>query len=195
MKLSKCNRCGLYKNRSNVVKGRGSLHSDIMFIGEAPGKEEDRDGKPFVGRAGKIFSNILDILGRNRKQIFLTNTVKCRPCDTLASPNRKPKNIEIFNCVKWLIQEINIVNPKIIVTMGDIAMSSVTGLSGISDKAGRTFSGNNFLNDYENEKLLHKDFYVFVLYHPAFLIYKPNFEEEYIGHVKKLKKLFAEMAV
>ncbi|MBN1869572.1 MAG: uracil-DNA glycosylase [Candidatus Omnitrophica bacterium] len=114
--IAVCTRCPLHKTRTNTVPGEGDLNADIMFVGEAPGRNEDLQGKPFVGRAGEVFDRLLDSIGLTRAQIYLCNILKCRPPD-----NRNPLPSEIRACVGSLDIQIKIVNPKIIGALGNFA--------------------------------------------------------------------------
>lgn len=190
MKISKCNRCGLRRYRTMVVRGNGNRDSRIVFVGEAPGREEDEQGKPFVGQAGKYFAEILEVLGLDRRDIYTTNAVKCRPCDSLAGKNRKPKDIELLKCSRWLEIELERIQPDLIVTMGGVPLEVLTGLSGVSDKHGRAFTGI-ILNVSFKKKAV-----VFSLYHPAVLIYNyKKYKKPYYKDTKLLKKLIGELGV
>ncbi len=110
-----CNRCPLYLSKTNYVPGDGNPESNILFIGEAPGREEDIKGKPFVGKAGKILEeNINKILNLDREKVFITNVIKCRPPN-----NRDPKEEEIKSCSIWLIKQLEIIKPSLIITLGN----------------------------------------------------------------------------
>ncbi len=116
MDLNNCKRCPLYKFRTNVVIGEGAKNS-IMLVGEAPGKNEDIVGRPFVGRAGKILDELLANVGLKRKDIFITNLVKCRPPN-----NRDPLEEEIKACSYWLDKQIIDINPRVIISLGRFSM-------------------------------------------------------------------------
>lgn len=115
-----CTRCPLHKTRTNTVLGEGDVNADIMFIGEAPGRNEDLQGEPFVGRAGDVFDRLLGSIGLTRDQIYLCNILKCRPPE-----NRNPLTSEILACVGSLDLQIKIVNPKVIGTLGNFATTYV----------------------------------------------------------------------
>ncbi len=118
--VASCTRCSLHETRTNTVPGEGDANADIMFIGEAPGRNEDLQGKPFVGRAGDIFDKLLDSIGLTREQIYLCNILKCRP-----PSNRNPLSSEISACVGSLDLQIKIVDPKVIGTLGNFATTYV----------------------------------------------------------------------
>lgn len=111
--IASCKDCMLYKNRTTTVPGEGPVDARIMFIGEAPGFNEDQQGRPFVGAAGRLLGEILGKVNLSRQQIYITNTVKCRPIN-----NRDPLPAEIATCRKYLDRQIRMVNPEIIVTLG-----------------------------------------------------------------------------
>ncbi len=119
-KIASCTRCALHEERTNTVPGEGDVNADIMFIGEAPGRNEDLKGKPFVGRAGDIFDKLLGSIGLTREQIYLCNILKCRP-----PKNRNPLASEISTCVGSLDLQIKIVNPKVIGTLGNFSTAYI----------------------------------------------------------------------
>lgn len=117
-----CEKCKLCKTRQNVVFGVGNTKSEIMFIGEGPGGDEDKIGEPFVGKAGQLMNNAFDILGIKREDIYIANIVKCRP-----PHNRDPEQDEIEACLDYLRNQVMIIKPKIIVLLGRIALQSILG--------------------------------------------------------------------
>jgi len=114
-KCKSCEKCPLYLSRTRVVPGEGDTKSKVMFIGEAPGEEEDLKGKPFVGKAGQLLTKILQSVDIKREDIFITNMLKCRP-----PANRNPSKSEIETCFPYLETQIALINPKIIVTLGNV---------------------------------------------------------------------------
>jgi len=118
--IAVCTRCALHATRTNTVPGEGDVNADIMFIGEAPGRNEDYQGKPFVGRAGDVFDKLLNSIGLSREQIYLCNILKCRPPE-----NRNPLDSEISACVGSLDIQIKIVNPKVIGTLGNFSTTYI----------------------------------------------------------------------
>ena len=118
--IASCARCPLHATRTNAVPGEGDVNADIMFIGEAPGRNEDIQGKPFVGRAGEVFDQLLNSIGLTREKIYLCNILKCRPPN-----NRNPLAGEISACVGSLDIQIKTVNPKVIGTLGNFATTYI----------------------------------------------------------------------
>lgn len=156
--IRKCNKCGLCFGSTQVVPGVGNPDANIMFIGEAPGEQEDKKGEPFVGAAGKFLNEMLETIGLERKDIFISNVVKCRPPN-----NRDPLPEEIQTCLPHLKDQIAVIKPKIIVTLG-------------------RFSLNVFFPDAKISKvhgqILHKDsLKVLALYHPAAALYNGGMRE------------------
>jgi uracil-DNA glycosylase len=150
--LSDCTKCPLAEGRTNVVFGTGDPDSDLMFVGEAPGFNEDKEGKPFVGRAGKLLDQLLEEIGMTRKAVFIANVLKCRP-----PGNRNPTPEEVAQCRPHLLQQIELIKPKLIVAMGRFAAQTLleTGAS-IASLRGR-------LHRYAGVPLI-------VTYHPAYLL-------------------------
>jgi len=137
--VKNCTDCPLHNGRTNAVPGEGNSQADIMFIGEGPGFREDREGRPFVGPAGQLLEGLLASIGTNRKEVFISNMVKCRPPD-----NRDPAPPEIAACSKYLDRQIELINPKVIVTLGRFSLGrffpgeSITRVRGkIRQKDGR----------------------------------------------------------
>ncbi|SVD35334.1 uncharacterized protein METZ01_LOCUS388188, partial [marine metagenome] len=112
-KIAQCQTCPLYETRTLTVPGEGDPTSDIMFIGEAPGLNEDKEGSPFVGRAGKLLDQLLNEIGLSRNKVFITNMVKCRPPN-----NRDPTPSEMSSCSRHLDSQIQVIEPTVIVTLG-----------------------------------------------------------------------------
>jgi DNA polymerase len=154
--IKSCIKCELHKTRANVVCGAGSISSKIMFVGEAPGQDEDIKGLPFVGKAGKLLSQLLLEIGVPRDSVFITNIVKCRPPN-----NRPPDEIEILTCQPYLKNQIELLKPKIVVTLGSYATQSITGsLEGITKLRSREIKMNGFA--------------VFPTFHPAYVLRNPK---------------------
>jgi DNA polymerase len=120
-KASVCTLCPLSESRNTVVFGSGNADADLMFIGEAPGAEEDRQGLPFVGRAGRFLGELLEGIGMSREDVFIANTLKCRP-----PGNRDPQPDEIATCRPWLDQQVQLIQPRVIATLGNFATKLLT---------------------------------------------------------------------
>lgn len=120
--VEKCKKCKLCNTRQNVVFGVGNLNTDIMFIGEGPGGDEDRLGEPFVGKAGRLMDKAFDIVGIKREEIYIANIIKCRP-----PHNRDPEADEVNACMDYLRNQVIIIKPKIIVLLGRIALQNILG--------------------------------------------------------------------
>ena len=164
----KCSLCQLCKERTNVVFGEGKADSQIMFIGEAPGKKEDLEGKPFVGDAGKNLNLLLESIGLSKGDIYIANAIKCHPPN-----NRDPSKEEIAACAKWLDAQIEIINPAIIVSLGRIALN-------------RFFPGKKMLEAHGKAKKENGRIY-FAMYHPAAILYNRSLEETVRKDFKRLK--------
>lgn len=117
-----CNKCKLCKTRKNIVFGTGNKNADIMFIGEGPGADEDMQGEPFVGRAGRLMNMGFGIVGIKREDVYIANIVKCRP-----PANRNPEDDEAFSCLNYLRNQVMLVKPKIIVLLGSVALKNILG--------------------------------------------------------------------
>jgi DNA polymerase len=164
----KCTKCDLCKTRTNAVPGKGNFQSDVIFVGEAPGRNEDKNGEPFIGVAGKKLSIALDEAGISRDVVYITNIVKCRPPN-----NRVPNTNERNTCQEYLKQEISIIKPKLICILGNTAFNSILGGSEITKFRGKVVRKNNLL--------------YFLTIHPAATIYN----QKLMGVLKKdIVKLF-----
>jgi uracil-DNA glycosylase len=119
---SECTRCPLAETRTKVVFGAGNAEADMMFVGEAPGAEEDRRGLPFVGRAGALLSELLEGIGLTREDVFIANVLKCRP-----PGNRDPQPLEIESCHPYLERQVELIRPAVIGTLGNFATKLITG--------------------------------------------------------------------
>jgi len=117
-----CKKCKLCSNRKNIVFGIGKKDTDLMFIGEGPGADEDEQGIPFVGKAGKLMNMAFDGVGINREDVYIANIVKCRP-----PSNRNPEDDEAIACLNYLRNQVMLVKPKIIVLLGSVALKNILG--------------------------------------------------------------------
>lgn len=120
--IKNCQKCKLCKNRTNIVFGTGNENADIMFIGEGPGADEDAQGIPFVGKAGKLMNNAFEGIGINREEVYIANIVKCRP-----PGNRNPEKDEVIACIDYLRNQVVLVKPKIVVVLGSVALKAILG--------------------------------------------------------------------
>ncbi|MHC1566517.1 MAG: type-4 uracil-DNA glycosylase [Candidatus Syntropharchaeia archaeon] len=161
--VKKCRRCELWKTRKNPVVGEGSLYAGIIFIGEAPGYYEDLKGKPFVGKAGKILDELLQSVGLERRKVYITNVLKCRPPN-----NRNPTSDEIKACSPFLDRQIEIIQPMILVTLGNFALIHVFDKFGLKREKISRIHGKVFeIETGEGKKK------IIPLYHPAVATYNP----------------------
>ena len=169
--VKKCKKCNLHKTRKNTVFGEGDPDSDIMIIGEAPGREEDEVGRPFIGRAGKLLNEFLKSIGLNRDLVFIVNTIKCRPPE-----NRDPEIVEINACSDYLDQQINIIKPKVLVLLGKIAANRLLGEDiPMSELRLKKF----FIDKY--------DIPIIVFYHPAYILRSPSQKKKVWDDLQYLK--------
>lgn len=138
---NKCQKCKLYKTRTNVVVGVGNQNADLMFIGEGPGADEDKMGIPFVGKAGKLMNMAFQALEINRDEVYIANIVKCRPPN-----NRNPEPDEVQACLDYLRNQVILVKPKIIVLLGNVALKNILGQEyGITSARGKWVEKNGIL--------------------------------------------------
>ena len=170
----KCTKCDLCKTRTNAVPGKGNFQSDVIFVGEAPGRNEDRNGEPFIGVAGKKLSIALDEAGISRDDVYITNIVKCRPPN-----NRVPKTSERETCQEYLKQEISIIKPEIICILGNTAFNSILGGSEITKFRGKVVRKDNLL--------------YFLTIHPAATIYNQKLIDVLKSDIVKLFELIREL--
>ncbi len=132
--IDSCRKCSLYRGRNKAVPGEGNFRLKILLVGEAPGREEDLTGRPFVGRAGRLLDRTLDEIGLSREEVFITSVVKCRP-----EKNRTPRKVEIRACLPHLLKQIEVLNPSVVVPLGNVALEALTGKKGISKLRGKPF--------------------------------------------------------
>jgi uracil-DNA glycosylase family 4 len=158
-----CQLCPLSEGRTLVVPGSGPAPADIMLVGEAPGREEDLKGLPFIGRAGRLLDGALEQAGLERSKVFITSVIKCRP-----PQNRKPKKAELNQCRPYLQAQIDILHPKIICLMGNTATMAILGKQGVTSLRGQILQ-DRFL----------------VTYHPAAVLRNRNLMDEFVSDLKK----------
>lgn len=169
-----CTKCDLCNTRTNSVPGKGNFQSNVIFVGEAPGRNEDKNGEPFVGVAGKKLSAALEEAGVSRDDVYITNIVKCRPPN-----NRVPNSIERDTCKEYIKQEISIIKPKIICILGNTAFNSMLGGSEITKFRGKIVRKDNQL--------------YFLTVHPAATIYNQELITVLNNDIKKLFDVIREL--
>ena len=177
---SSCTLCPLAETRTKVVFGAGNADADLMFIGEAPGAEEDRQGLPFVGRAGGLLNELLGEIGLDRDSVFITNTLMCRP-----PGNRDPQPVELDSCRPYLLEKVRLIEPKVIVTLGNFATKLITGdQTGITKVRGRP----------QVHRLGERTVRVFPILHPAAALRTPRLRETMSADFAALSRLLDEPA-
>ncbi|MEM1662287.1 MAG: type-4 uracil-DNA glycosylase [Desulfurococcaceae archaeon] len=179
-----CKKCILSMYRKNPVPGEGRRDAIIMFVGEAPGAKEDEEGRPFVGAAGKLLTSLIESIGLSRDDVYITNLVKCRPPN-----NRDPEPEEIETCSPYLIKQILLIKPKIIVTLGRHSgkfLFEKTGLKwrSISSERGR----EHRVKIFENETIL------LATYHPAAALYNPEIKGFLERDFELIRRLYVEIS-
>lgn len=158
--IGDCTRCRLHKGRKNIVFGVGNVNADIMFIGEGPGADEDEQGEPFVGRAGQLLNLMIAAMGLKRQDVYIANVVKCRP-----PGNRTPERDECDTCGPFLLRQIEVIRPKVIVALGAVAAKYLLGINdSMTNLRGHWY-------DFKGAKLV-------VTYHPAYLLRDPRQKKE-----------------
>ena len=169
-----CEKCQLHKGRTKAVPGDGRFNTEILFVGEGPGFHEDQQGLPFVGASGKYLEQLLEMIGLTRKDVFITNIVRCRP-----PQNRDPERVEIEACEPYLDRQIALIQPKIIATLGRYSMAKffpdgkISKIHGIAKKEeGRVY---------------------YPLFHPAAVLRNPTLREPMEEDFKRMKKLLEEL--
>lgn len=154
--IGDCTRCRLHEQRTNIVFGVGNVNADIMFVGEGPGADEDAQGEPFVGRAGQLLNNMINAMGLKREDVYIANVVKCRP-----PGNRTPEKDECDTCSPFLMKQIEVIRPKMIVALGAVAAKNLLQMNDtMTNLRGRIY-------DFRDTQLV-------VTYHPAYLLRDPR---------------------
>jgi DNA polymerase len=166
--LGECTRCKLHKTRHSIVFGDGNPKAELVFVGEGPGADEDAQGLPFVGRAGKLLTQMIEAMGLQRKDVYICNVVKCRPPE-----NRQPEEDEVSTCSPFLFRQIDVIAPKVIVCLGAVAAKTLLETNrGISQFRGQWL-------EFRGRKLL-------ATYHPAYLLRNPNAKGEVWKDLQKV---------
>lgn len=166
-----CKKCKLCANRINVVIGTGKKDADLMFIGEGPGADEDKEGIPFVGKAGKLMNMAFQGIGIEREEVYIANIVKCRP-----PGNRNPENDEAIACMDYLRSQVMLVKPKIIVLLGSVALKNILG-----EQYGITASRGKWI---EKKQIMYMP-----TWHPAALLRDENKKIEFWQDLKEVKNM------
>ena len=166
--LGECTRCKLHTTRNKIVFGDGSSKAELVFVGEGPGHDEDMQGLPFVGRAGKLLTQMIEAMGLQRKDVYICNVVKCRPPE-----NRAPEKDEVAECSPFLLRQIDAIAPKVIVCLGAIAAQTLLETNrGISQFRGQWL-------EFRGRKLM-------ATYHPAYLLRNPSAKGEVWKDLQKV---------
>ena len=174
--LGECTRCKLHKHRRTIVFGDGNAKAELVFVGEGPGADEDAQGLPFVGRAGKLLTQMIEAMGLQRKDVYICNVVKCRPPE-----NRTPEDDEVSTCSPYLFRQLEVISPKVIVCLGAVAAKTLLRTTrGISQFRGQWL-------DYRGSKLM-------ATYHPAYLLRNPNAKGEVWKDLQKVMALLGLQA-
>ena len=172
--IGECTRCKLHKGRNKIVFGDGNPKARLVFVGEGPGADEDKQGLPFVGRAGKLLTQMIEAMGLQRQDVYICNVVKCRPPD-----NRKPEDDEVSTCSPFLLRQLDVIEPKVLVCLGAVAAQTLLETHrGISQVRGEWM-------DWRGHKLM-------ATYHPAYLLRNPAAKTDVW---KDLQKVMVELGL
>jgi len=172
--IGECTRCKLHRGRTKLVFGDGNPKADLVFVGEGPGRDEDAQGLPFVGRAGKLLTQMIEAMGLQRQDVYICNVVKCRPPE-----NRTPEKDEVETCSPFLLRQLDAISPKVIVCLGSVATQTLLETNrGISHFRGQWL-------EFRGTKLM-------ATYHPAYLLRNPSAKSEVW---KDLQKVMAELGL
>jgi len=172
-KIQSCKACSLYKSATQAVPGEGNPNAKIFFIGEGPGFYEDKTGRPFVGPAGKLLEKALEKVGLTREEVFIGNVVKHRPPE-----NRDPYPNEVAACALWLDQQLNLIAPKVIVTLGRFSMAKFLPRAKISQVHGQARAVRNFI--------------VVPMYHPAAALRSDSVMKQFLFDFEKNREIFIQ---
>ena len=166
--IGDCTRCKLHRGRNKIVFGDGNPNAELMFVGEGPGRDEDMQGLPFVGRAGKLLTQMIEAMSLQRRDVYICNVVKCRPPE-----NRTPEKDEVTTCSPFLMRQIDVISPKVIVCLGSCAAQTLLETNrGISHFRGQWL-------DFRGRKLM-------ATYHPAYLLRNPGAKGEVWKDLQKV---------
>ena len=171
--IALCQQCEIAKSRTKVVPGEGAEDADLLFIGEGPGWHEDQQGRPFVGPAGKYLDELLALIGLNRRQVYIGNVIKCRP-----PGNRDPLPVEIANCRKRLDRQIELIRPKIIITLGRYSMARFFPGKTIGKIHGTAHKQDNII--------------YYAMYHPAAALHQQSLRATIEADMRKIPSLITQ---
>jgi uracil-DNA glycosylase len=166
--LGECTRCKLHKHRHTIVFGDGNPKAELVFVGEGPGADEDAQGLPFVGRAGKLLTQMIEAMGLERKDVYICNVVKCRPPE-----NRTPEDDEITTCSPFLLRQLEVISPKVIVCLGAVAFKAL-------------LKTNRGISQYRGQWLEYRGCKLLATYHPAYLLRNPSAKGEVWKDLQKV---------
>ena len=175
LELGDCTRCHLHKTRTNIVFGDGNPNAKVMFVGEAPGADEDAQGVPFVGRAGQLLNRVLEMIGMPREEVYIANILKCRPPD-----NRTPAPDEMAACMPFLLKQIEAIRPRVICALGAVAMNALMGrkmpITKVRGTTLKTPQGHILVPTF----------------HPAYLLRNPSEKKKFIQDLQDIKRAYYE---
>jgi len=171
--IASCEDCELSRNRSRVVPGEGSEDADLLFIGEAPGWYEDQQGRPFVGPAGHFLDELLHSIGLRRQDVYIANVIKCRP-----PSNRDPLPLEVKACRRWLDRQIELISPKVIVTLGRYSLAQFFPGDAIGKAHGKARTKDGII--------------YFAMYHPAAALHQQSLRQVIVEDMLKIPPLLAQ---
>jgi DNA polymerase len=172
--LGECTRCKLHNTRHTIVFGDGNPKAQLIFVGEGPGADEDAQGLPFVGRAGKLLTQMIEAMGLERREVYICNVVKCRP-----PGNRQPEPDEVAACSPFLFRQLDSINPKVIVCLGTTAFQTL-------------LQTNRSISHYRGQWLDYRGYKMLPTYHPAYLLRNPAAKADVW---KDLQKVMAELGL
>jgi DNA polymerase len=172
--LGECTRCKLHKTRNKIVFGDGSAKAQLVFVGEGPGADEDAQGLPFVGRAGKLLTQMIEAMGLQRSDVYICNVVKCRP-----PGNRQPENDEVEKCSPFLFRQLDVLQPKVIVCLGATAAQTL-------------LQTNRSISHFRGQWMDFRGYKMLATYHPAYLLRNPAAKGEVW---KDLQEVMAELGL
>jgi uracil-DNA glycosylase family 4 len=173
-KIGDCTRCRLCQGRTHLVYGVGNPNAELMFVGEGPGRDEDLQGEPFVGRAGQLLTKIIEAMKLKRSDVYIANVVKCRPPE-----NRTPAPDEIATCSPFLLEQIEIIQPKVIVCLGSVATQTLLSTEqSMGALRGRlNLWPSRLLKEIHHSKIPEESIKLMPTYHPAYLLRNPNMKK------------------